>query len=220
MGAGVPRGAVKKAAHSFRLCPDYRDVAQRAKAQPVPVVSGPVAAEVAEAGTSTGHAGPAPQTRAYSGGDAFGPEALKVLQVLLKRAEDDRDRLVVILVGYQAEIAQLLATNPGLSSRFTTRVEFPSYSGAELLQIARVLLVTSGDVLAPEAESLLAGLSTWPSGKAGSTNSATPDSYENSVSRRRPYATCASWIPTTVVLRPVRRSPRFSSRTWTSPTAN
>jgi len=88
----------------------------------------------------------------YSGGDAFGAEAL---QVLLKRAEDDRDRLVVILVGYQAEIAQLLASNPGLSSRFTTRVEFPSYAPGELLQIARSLLAVNGDVLAPEAQTVL-----------------------------------------------------------------
>ena len=30
---------------------------------------------------------------------------------------------------------EFLATNPGLASRFTVRVEFPDYSGAELLQI-------------------------------------------------------------------------------------
>lgn len=89
----------------------------------------------------------------YSGGDAFGDEAL---QVLLKRAEDDRDRLVVILVGYQEEITRLLATNPGLASRFTTRVEFPSYSSGELLDIARSLLEGAGDVLSSEAETAMA----------------------------------------------------------------
>lgn len=88
----------------------------------------------------------------YSGGDAFGDEAL---QVLLKRAEDDRDRLVVILVGYQDEIARLLAANTGLASRFTTRVEFPSYPPAELLQIARSLIAAAGDVLSLDAETAL-----------------------------------------------------------------
>ncbi|WP_285564294.1 AAA family ATPase [Streptomyces sp. RTGN2] len=78
----------------------------------------------------------------YSGGDAFGDEAL---QVLLKRAEDDRDRLVVVLAGYRDEMAGLLAANPGLVSRFTTRVDFPSYSAQELVLIARSVLASQGD---------------------------------------------------------------------------
>lgn len=78
----------------------------------------------------------------YSGGDAFGDEAL---QVLLKRAEDDRDRLVVVLAGYREEMAGLLAANPGLVSRFTTRVDFPSYSAQELVLIARSVLASQGD---------------------------------------------------------------------------
>ncbi|MFF3214923.1 AAA family ATPase [Streptomyces sp. NPDC002886] len=88
----------------------------------------------------------------YFGGDAFGDEAL---QVLLKRAEDDRDRLVVILAGYPHEITELLATNPGLASRFTTRVDFPSYSADELVRIAHNLLEAQGDVLEEEAASVL-----------------------------------------------------------------
>ncbi|WP_393062623.1 AAA family ATPase [Streptomyces sp. LN549] len=78
----------------------------------------------------------------YSGGDAFGDEAL---QVLLKRAEDDRDRLVVVLAGYRDEMVGLLAANPGLVSRFTTRVDFPSYSAQELVLIARTVLAAQGD---------------------------------------------------------------------------
>ncbi|MFF3957834.1 AAA family ATPase [Streptomyces sp. NPDC001890] len=78
----------------------------------------------------------------YSGGDAFGDEAL---QVLLKRAEDDRDRLVVVLAGYREEMTGLLAANPGLVSRFNTRVDFPSYSAQELLLIARSVLSGQGD---------------------------------------------------------------------------
>ncbi|GAX50948.1 hypothetical protein SO3561_02447 [Streptomyces olivochromogenes] len=88
----------------------------------------------------------------YSGGDAFGDEAL---QVLLKRAEDDRDRLVVVLAGYPHEINELLATNPGLASRFTTRVDFPSYSAPELVLIARRILEAQGDALDEEAASAL-----------------------------------------------------------------
>jgi tetratricopeptide (TPR) repeat protein len=78
----------------------------------------------------------------YTKGDAYGAEAL---QVLLKRAEDNRDRLVVILAGYPEGMDQLMASNPGLSSRFTTRVDFPSYGPSELAAIARVMAGAQGD---------------------------------------------------------------------------
>ncbi|MCD0451821.1 AAA family ATPase [Actinocorallia sp. API 0066] len=78
----------------------------------------------------------------YSGGDAFGQEAV---QTLLKRAEDDRDRLVVVLAGYTADMERLLASNPGLASRFDTQVPFPSYGPDELLRIAVALAAEHGD---------------------------------------------------------------------------
>ncbi|TRV74919.1 AAA family ATPase [Streptomyces sp. 130] len=79
----------------------------------------------------------------YSKGDAYGDEAL---QVLLKRAEDNRDHLVVILAGYPEGMDRLLSANPGLSSRFTTRVDFPSYRPLELTAIGEVLAAENGDV--------------------------------------------------------------------------
>lgn len=93
----------------------------------------------------------------YSGGDAFGDEAL---QVLLKRAEDDRDRLVVVLAGYREEMAGLLAANPGLVSRFNTRVDFPSYSARELVLIARSVLAAQGDEPDDAAVEVLGSLCT------------------------------------------------------------
>ncbi|WP_344835162.1 AAA family ATPase [Actinocorallia longicatena] len=84
----------------------------------------------------------------YSGGDAFGQEAV---QTLLKRAEDDRDRLVVILAGYPEDMDRLLAANPGLGSRFDTRVLFPSYGPDELLQIAVAMAAENGDHWSDEA---------------------------------------------------------------------
>ncbi|MFE0628192.1 AAA family ATPase [Streptomyces sp. NPDC058864] len=90
----------------------------------------------------------------YSKGDAYGDEAL---QVLLKRAEDNRDRLVVILAGYPEGMDRLLAANPGLGSRFTTRVDFPSYRPHELTSIGEVLAADNGDRWDDEAlEELLA----------------------------------------------------------------
>jgi hypothetical protein len=46
--------------------------------------------------------------------------------------EDDRDRLVVILAGYPAEMESLLESNPGLTSRFSRHLEFPDYTPLEL----------------------------------------------------------------------------------------
>ncbi|MFI6507936.1 AAA family ATPase [Streptosporangium sp. NPDC050855] len=94
----------------------------------------------------------------YSGGDAFGTEAV---QTLLKRAEDDRDRLVVILAGYEREMSAFLASNPGLASRFNQRVLFPSYSPRELTEIAVLLADESGDRFDDAARRDLAEVFTW-----------------------------------------------------------
>lgn len=66
------------------------------------------------------------------GEDAYGMEAI---QAVLKRAEDDRNRLVVIMAGYTDEMDNLLDTNPGLSSRFNRLLHFDDYSPVELARI-------------------------------------------------------------------------------------
>ncbi len=68
--------------------------------------------------------------------DPYGHEAV---QTLLKRMEDDRDRLVVILAGYPVQIEQLLDANPGLRSRFSRRVHFEDYSPADLGRIMELM---------------------------------------------------------------------------------
>ena len=88
----------------------------------------------------------------YSGGDAFGAEAV---QTLLKRAEDDRDRLVIVLAGYPGDMDRFLRSNPGLGSRFNTRVTFPSYSARDLSEIAVLLAEQAGDMFEPDAERVL-----------------------------------------------------------------
>ncbi|MFD6098116.1 AAA family ATPase [Nocardiopsis flavescens] len=84
----------------------------------------------------------------YGGGDAFGAEAV---QTLLKRAEDDRSRLAVVLAGYPAEMERFLASNSGLASRFNVRVRFPSYSADELTAIAEALAARTGDAFEDSA---------------------------------------------------------------------
>jgi type VII secretion ATPase EccA len=83
-----------------------------------------------------------------SGGDAFGREAV---DTLLARMENDRDRLVVIIAGYDAEIDRFLASNEGLSSRFTKRIRFPSYTATELGDIATLTAKSRDSQLAEEA---------------------------------------------------------------------
>jgi SpoVK/Ycf46/Vps4 family AAA+-type ATPase len=73
---------------------------------------------------------------AEDGDDPFGAEAV---QTLLKRSEDNRDRLVVILAGYTGPISRLLHSNPGLSSRFARRLDFPDYTADELCSILEML---------------------------------------------------------------------------------
>ena len=67
----------------------------------------------------------------------YGGEAIATL---LKRMEDDRDRLVVILAGYTDEMKKFIDSNPGLQSRFNRYIQFPDYSAQEL---ARIFLLTA-----------------------------------------------------------------------------
>ncbi|MEU4312624.1 type VII secretion AAA-ATPase EccA [Nocardia sp. NPDC024068] len=87
-----------------------------------------------------------------SGGDAFGREAV---DTLLARMENDRDRLVVIIAGYDGEIDRLLAANDGLASRFSKRLQFPSYSATELGRIGEVIATKRDSDLADEALKVL-----------------------------------------------------------------
>ena len=82
------------------------------------------------------------------------------MATLLKRAEDDRDRLVIVLAGYPQDMDRLLRSNPGLASRFSTRITFPSYGPAQLSRIAEVIATQAGDSFAPEAVPVLRSIFT------------------------------------------------------------
>jgi AAA+ superfamily predicted ATPase/tellurite resistance protein len=64
-----------------------------------------------------------------SGDDPYGREAI---QCLLKRMEDDRENLAVILAGYSQEMEKLIRSNPGLHSRINSTIEFQDYTPADL----------------------------------------------------------------------------------------
>ena len=88
-----------------------------------------------------------------AGGDKdYGQEAIATL---LKRMEDDRDRLVVIVAGYKDEMKKFIDANPGLSSRFTRYINFPDYSASELADIFRMYAKKNHYILSPEMEKYL-----------------------------------------------------------------
>lgn len=64
--------------------------------------------------------------------DQFGHEAI---DTLLKRMEDDRGKYVVIVAGYKRNMADFIASNPGLKSRFTTFIDLPDYNANELYEL-------------------------------------------------------------------------------------
>src|SRR3954453_5824205 len=73
---------------------------------------------------------------ARGGDNDFGQEAI---DTLVKLIEDHRDEIVVIAAGYPDEMAEFIASNPGLESRFPKTIDFPDYSDAELVAIFRSL---------------------------------------------------------------------------------
>lgn len=79
----------------------------------------------------------------------YGSEAIATL---LKRMEDDKDRLVVILAGYSAEMQDVINSNPGLRSRFNRYIDFADYSAKELLEIFNQRARQFDYVITPEAE--------------------------------------------------------------------
>jgi len=71
-------------------------------------------------------------TLVNGGTNDYGSEAVATL---LKRMEDERDRLVVILAGYNDEIESFINSNPGLRSRFNRYIHFDDYTAEELYKI-------------------------------------------------------------------------------------
>jgi stage V sporulation protein K len=85
----------------------------------------------------------------------FGAEAV---ETLLKRMEDHRHRLVVIVAGYPRLMHGFLDSNPGLRSRFAREIWFPDYSTEELVAIATRFAADNEYRLAPGAEEALAAI--------------------------------------------------------------
>jgi SpoVK/Ycf46/Vps4 family AAA+-type ATPase len=87
-----------------------------------------------------------------AGNEDFGKEAIATL---VKRMEDDRERLVVILAGYEDEMQQFIESNPGLRSRFNRYIHFEDYTADELKRIYLYMLKQYDFVLEDQGEQVL-----------------------------------------------------------------
>lgn len=85
-------------------------------------------------------------------GNDFGQEAI---DTLLKRMEDDRDKLIVIVAGYLDEMQQFIESNPGLKSRFNRYFYFRDYEPEELIEIFKLKCNNKNFQLTQDAENLL-----------------------------------------------------------------
>ena len=85
-------------------------------------------------------------------GQDYGQEAIATI---LKRMEDYRDRLVVIIAGYKNEMQRFIDSNPGLQSRFNRYIDFPDYTGVELADIFKMYMKKNQYSLAVDAEDYL-----------------------------------------------------------------
>jgi hypothetical protein len=90
--------------------------------------------------------------RVIGAGRDFGQEAI---DTLVKLMEDHRGEIVVIAAGYTGEMADFLAVNPGLASRFARTITFGNYSPGELVEIAHRMAGASDYTLDPALDGLL-----------------------------------------------------------------
>ena len=126
----------------------------------------------------------------------FGNEAV---DVLLKRMEDDRSRLVVVVAGYPDKMDRFLHSNPGLPRRFPkeNQFDFPDYSPAELWQILAQLLqnrdIPVGEEIANNLQEMIEAL--YASRDAAFGNAGEMRNLAEALDRRRAFRIVRNNLP-------------------------
>ena len=81
-------------------------------------------------------------------GNDYGQEAI---DILIKRMEDDRDKLIIIVAGYEKEMLHFINSNPGLKSRFNRYFYFKDYEPKDLTEIYKRIAEKEDFIIKPEA---------------------------------------------------------------------
>ena len=81
--------------------------------------------------------------------DQYGAEAVATL---LKRMEDARGSMVVIIAGYKDEMKRFMDINSGLESRFNRTIEFPDFTVKELEEVFRSMAKKAKYKLSPDVD--------------------------------------------------------------------
>ena len=90
--------------------------------------------------------------RGYAQGDAYGNA---IINTLLLYMENHRDELVVFGAGYAKAMERMLEVNQGLRRRFSTVIEFYSYTPPELIALTKLMGAENADVITDEAAEVL-----------------------------------------------------------------
>jgi type VII secretion ATPase EccA len=90
--------------------------------------------------------------RGYAQGDAYGNA---IINTMLLYMENHRDELVVFGAGYAKAMDRMLEVNQGLRRRFSTVIEFYSYTPPELIALTQLMGTENEDVITDEAVDVL-----------------------------------------------------------------
>lgn len=90
--------------------------------------------------------------KGYSQGDPYGNA---IINTLLLYMENHRDELVVFGAGYAKAMDKMLEVNQGLRRRFSTVIEFFSYTPEELLALTKLMGRENEDLITDDAAEVL-----------------------------------------------------------------
>lgn len=88
---------------------------------------------------------------AYTIMDGSGGYGREAIATLIKEMEDNRDKFIVILAGYKADMKRLLDTNEGFKSRIKEYLEFEDYNVQEMKEIFQSMAHSAGFAVSQDA---------------------------------------------------------------------
>jgi type VII secretion ATPase EccA len=90
--------------------------------------------------------------KGYTQGDPYGNAIINTLLIYM---ENNRDELVVFGAGYAKAMEKMLEVNQGLRRRFSTVIEFFSYTPQELVSLTKMMGAENEDVISDEVADVL-----------------------------------------------------------------